>query len=87
MLPWVSQGVPSFHIPVHVLADDLAWTKGPHSLQFGTNLRIIDDVRASTGSASGASINTRLGSGLLRRLQEPDSRFDPAIYGFPAVGD
>jgi hypothetical protein len=36
-----------FHIPVHNFADDVTWTKGKHTLQFGTNLRFINNVTAS----------------------------------------
>ena len=36
-----------FHIPVHNFTDDVTWTKGKHTLQFGTNLRYINNVRAT----------------------------------------
>jgi hypothetical protein len=32
-------------VPVHNLVDDVTWTKGKHTLQFGTNIRIINDGR------------------------------------------
>ncbi len=38
----------SFIIPVNNLVDNLSWTKGTHNLQFGTNLRFIDDRQIST---------------------------------------
>jgi hypothetical protein len=76
----------SFHIPVNDLVDDIAWTKGNHSFQFGTNIRLIDDARLSTdNSFPGASINTGwLGpSSAIAGTGQP---LDPPVYGYPAVG-
>jgi hypothetical protein len=39
-----------FHVPVHNWVDDVTWTKGKHTLQFGTNIRLINNVRASDAS-------------------------------------
>lgn len=75
----------SFRIPVHDLVDDLAWTKGAHSFQFGTNIRIIDDARSSTdNSFPDAAINSGwLGpSSAIAGTGQP---FDPPVYGYPAV--
>lgn len=36
--------------PTHNLVDDVSWTKGRHSLSFGTNIRIIANNRYSTES-------------------------------------
>jgi len=33
-------------VPVHNIVDDVTWTKGTHSIQFGANVRIINDGRA-----------------------------------------
>ncbi len=35
------------NVPVHNFIDDLSWTKGKHTLQFGTNWRLIDNNRQS----------------------------------------
>jgi carboxypeptidase family protein len=32
-------------VPVHNIVDDVTWTKGKHTLQFGANLRIVNDGR------------------------------------------
>lgn len=32
-------------VPVHNIVDDVTWTKGKHTIQFGANLRIINDGR------------------------------------------
>ena len=76
----------SFHIPVNDLVDDISWTKGNHSFQFGTNIRLIDDARLSTNNSfPGASINTGwLGpSSAVAGTGQP---LDPPVYGYPAVG-
>lgn len=76
----------NFAIPVHDLVDDLSWTKGNHSFQFGTNIRLIDDARLSTANSfPGASINTGwLGpSSAIAGTGQP---LDPEVYGYPAVG-
>jgi hypothetical protein len=35
------------NVPVHNLIDDVSWTKGRHTLQFGTNWRLIHNNRQS----------------------------------------
>jgi hypothetical protein len=37
--------------PTHNFTDDFTWTKGNHTFQFGTNIRIIRNTRTSLGSA------------------------------------
>lgn len=37
--------------PTHNIADDFTWLKGNHTLQFGTNVRIIRNKRTSFGAA------------------------------------
>lgn len=34
------------NVPVHNFVDDVSWTKGKHTLQFGTNLRLIRNNRS-----------------------------------------
>src|SRR5262245_45269128 len=34
-------------VPVHNITDDLSWTKGSHGMQFGSNIRLISNQRAS----------------------------------------
>lgn len=44
--------------PVHNFVDDLAWMKGSHSLQFGTNLRFIRNERLNfSNSFNSALVN------------------------------
>ena len=36
-----------FQVPVHNFLDDLSWTKGTHTFQFGTNIGFVRDPRVS----------------------------------------
>lgn len=38
----------AIEVPVHNLVDDLSWARGNHTIQFGGNFRIINDIRSST---------------------------------------
>jgi hypothetical protein len=38
-------------VPLHNFVDDLSWTKGKHTLQFGANFRIINNLRRSNGQS------------------------------------
>ena len=37
--------------PVHNITDDFSWTKGGHTMQFGTNIRLIRNRRTEFGTA------------------------------------
>lgn len=39
------------HVPLHNFVDDVTWTKGNHTLQFGANLRIVNDLRESNAQS------------------------------------
>ena len=41
------------NVPVNNFVDDLTWSKGKHTLQFGTNLRLVHNNRA--GNAQNVS--------------------------------
>ena len=71
----------AFHVPVNNFLDDLSWTKGKHTLQFGINVRKIDNVRTSNfTSFNGALINPEY-------LNVPPAgsggSLDPGAFGFP----
>jgi len=76
-------------VPVDNFVDDVTWTKGKHTLQFGTNLRIINNARQSDAqSFFTASTNaTWLAAGA---ISGTGTSLDPgapqfASLGFPAV--
>jgi hypothetical protein len=74
-------------LPVHNLVDDISWTKGKHTLQFGGNIRLITDSRSSfENSFSSASMNAGwLGPG--SGIANTGSAFDPPENRFPAVDE
>ncbi len=47
--PTISSGsnTEKFHIPVYNWLDDVSWTRGRHTLQFGVNVRRITNTRAT----------------------------------------
>lgn len=72
-------------VPVHNIVDDVSWTKGKHTIQFGTNWRFITNNRASNAqNYSDATTNVYwldnagiAGSG---------SSLDPGAFpGYPGV--
>jgi len=72
------------NVPVHNFVDDFTWVKGKHTLQFGTNYRLIhnnassNNVSFSSASSGGANISQAAIAGT-------GQSFDPAAFGFPAV--
>ena len=70
--------------PVHNFVDDLSWRRGNHTLQFGGNWRIINDIRSANDlSFLGAETNPSwlTFSGFAKTGQS----LDPAAFGYPAV--
>jgi hypothetical protein len=86
ILRGITQGVTrtsAFTRPSHVFADDLSWTRGRHSLQFGGSLTFIRNPRNNTlnsysdGIANASWLDV---SGMLVK----NSPFNPANNGLPA---
>ena len=85
----------NFHIPVYNWLDDVSWSKGAHTLQFGTNIRFITNSRASDASnINYASTNPNfLAAGAAGGLGsfDPSCKTDQAhppsfcTWNFPAV--
>jgi hypothetical protein len=73
----------AFHVPVNNWLDDVSWTRGNHTLQFGTNLRLIDNQRASNAT----SFDNALVNPAFLNVSPAGSggSLDPAAFGFPAV--
>ncbi len=70
----------SFHVPVNNFVDDLSWTKGKHTLQFGTNLRRIDNVRSSNATSyNSALINPQY---LNTSPTGTGGSLDPGAFGY-----
>lgn len=78
-------------VPVHNFVDDVSWTKGTHTIQFGANYRRID-VRSSTNSTSFNSATNNwawlAGDGIAGRgTGGKIVSLDPEDFGFPKVAD
>jgi hypothetical protein len=73
-----------YQAPLHNLVDDVSWTKGKHSLQFGTNLRFIRNPRSSffTSFPDAVTNASALPSAGIANTGDP---LDPDTAGFPAV--
>lgn len=73
------------NVPVHNFADDLSWTKGSHTLQFGGNVRMIHNNRLSNQQNFTEGI-TNLYWMSPSFISATGANLDPAIgTGFPAV--
>lgn len=73
-------------VPVHNFVDDVTWTKGAHSFQFGGNLRVINNIRNSNSTSFFTAQTDAfwlLGS-CISACGNPVS-LDPSGFGFPAV--
>jgi Carboxypeptidase regulatory-like domain len=75
----------SYIIPVQNIVDDMSWTKHTHNLQFGVNLRLIDDRRVSNANSfpDGQMNQGWLANG--STVANSGGPFDPPVYGYPAV--
>jgi hypothetical protein len=74
----------NFQLPVHNLSDDFSWTKGTHTLQFGTNVGLSRNARTSFLH----SFNFGLGTSSWMSptaLADSASPLDPTKGGFPEV--
>jgi Carboxypeptidase regulatory-like domain len=88
-----------FNVPVHNFVDDLTWTKGKHTLQFGTNLRLLHNNRAgnfqnvstaltdpfSLGTATVAGSGTSLDPATGNNYPVVDPNFGE-LYDFAVMG-
>jgi hypothetical protein len=72
----------SFQMPVHNFIDDVSWTKGAHTLQFGGNVGIIRDPRISflhSFSEGSGTTSWMAPTG----FANTSSTLDPTTKGFP----
>jgi len=72
------------NVPVHNIVDDVSWTKGKHTFQFGGNLRIITNNR--TGNAQNVSFaETNVFWLDNAGIANTGSSLDPGAFGYPSV--
>jgi hypothetical protein len=74
----------SYNAPVHNFVDDISWTKGTHTLQFGTNIRFIRNPRTSLRDSFSFGVTNS--SGLdTAGIANTGSPLDPGNNNFPGV--
>jgi hypothetical protein len=74
------------NVPVHNFVDDISWTKGKHSFQFGTNWRLVGNNRQSDLQSNSSALTNVFwldNAG----IANTDSSLDPAAFGYPAVSN
>lgn len=76
----------STKVPVHNLVDDIAWTKGSHTIEFGGNLRVINNIRESDATSffTAQTDSFWLAGSCISTCNNPVS-LDPSAFGHPAV--
>jgi carboxypeptidase family protein len=72
------------NVPVHNFADDISWTKGKHTLQFGTNWRFVFNNRQSNAQNFSSSLTNVFWLDVAGIANQGLS-LDPAAFGYPAV--
>jgi hypothetical protein len=77
----------AFQTPVYNLVDDMTWTKGKHSYQFGTNIRFIRNPRANflSSFSSGSTNSSGLDTAGIVGSKSPLNPANHASSGLPAV--
>jgi hypothetical protein len=70
--------------PVNNFVDDISWTKGTHTIQFGTNVRFIRNPRTSflNSFPNGVTNSSGLDTAGIAGTKSP---LDPGNNGFPSV--
>ena len=78
----------SHQLPIHNLIDDISWSRGKHTLQFGTNIGFARQPQESfVNSFSDAQTNASwLDVGGMATTGLKD-HMDPGAWGFPDVSD
>ena len=76
----------NFQLPIHNFIDDLSWSRGRHTLQFGTNIGFARQGRASfvNSFSQGVTNASWLDVGGMAGTGQKD-HMDPGAWGFPAV--
>jgi hypothetical protein len=88
--PWdtflgLDQGITyshNFQMPVHNFTDDLSWTKGAHTLQFGANVGLARDPRLSYLHSFSTAVGTTSWMAPTG-FANTTSTLDPGAHGYP----
>jgi hypothetical protein len=78
----------SHQLPIHNLIDDLSWSRGKHTLQFGTNVGFARQPQESfvNSFSQGVTNASWLDVGGMATTGAKD-HMDPGAWGFPAVSN
>jgi carboxypeptidase family protein len=71
--------------PVHNLVDDLSWTKGKHTFQFGTNIRYIRNPRSNFTTSFPHAVTNASALDTAGLAGASTSPLNPINGGFPGV--
>jgi Carboxypeptidase regulatory-like domain len=77
-----------FQTPVYNIVDDLSWTRGKHTFQFGTNIRFIRNPRQNFLSSFSQGVTNSSGLDTAGIVGNPKAALDPGNHpsdGLPAV--
>ena len=76
----------TYQLPIHNFLDDISWSRGKHTLQFGTNIGIARQPQASFVNSFSQGVTNAswldVGGMATTGLQD---HMDPGAWGFPAV--
>ena len=81
------------NVPVHNFVDDVTWTKGKHSLQFGTNLRLVHNNRSGNFENVSYAVTDPFSLDTNAGIANQGSSLDPGIASslglpqYPLVDD
>jgi len=87
ILRGITQGVTrstAFQRPIDTFADDLSWSRGKHTLQFGTQLIYVRNPRNNTTNSFSDGVANASWLDVSGMLVKNGSPFNPANNGFPA---
>jgi hypothetical protein len=71
-------------VPVHNVTDDFNWTKGPHTIEFGGNYRMVTNERNSNANSFTHGY-TNAAFLIPTGIANTGQSFDPVAFKFPAV--
>ena len=74
------------NVPVHNLADDVAWVKGKHTFGFGGNLRVITNGRSSDANSFSYARSYNLWLNPTAFIAGTGSSLDPSAPQFASLG-
>ena len=75
----------SFQVPIHNLIDDISWSRGNHTLQFGTNLGFARQPQSSLVNSFSQGVTNASWLDTGGMAGQGADHMDPGANGFPDV--